>query len=541
VRQYAVIAAGAAIGLLATACGGHGQSPGQAKAQASASAKAHAAVVAAELKITPANGSHDVNPSGGISVTAVKGTVTNVTVRTSGHPVSGRMSDAGKTWRSTWTLDTSQTYTVTATGSHGGQRVTTTSTFRTLAPSQTFTTMMYEGYNQTYGVGMPIMLTFSQPVTNKAAVERSLELTTSKPVIGAWYWDGDQHLYFRPRDYWPANTTVSFNGHLDGVQAAKGVYGTANLTQSFNIGRSMIAVASTTTHRTQIYINGKRTYLWPISTGRASLPTPDGSYVSVEKNNPVRMIGGGAPGSAGYYNELVYYAVRFTFSGDYYHSAPWSVVNQGTSNVSHGCVNLPPAAAVTYYNMSIPGDPITVTNSTAAGKWDDGWTEWFLTWSQYLHGSALGQAVMAGPQGSTFVSPSSLPADTATAPLETSAAGNYYAGAAGLLQVQAASQREAMPWPTPMHMLAAPRAAPRRRISCSRVVTILAPEQPSGCPMAIAPPFTLTRSGSALSSSTTATDCAANASLTSIRSTSSSRQPARPRARFMAGTGPIPM
>jgi hypothetical protein len=47
---------------------------------------------------------------------------------------------------------------------------------------------------------------------------------------------------------------------------------------------------------------------------------------------------------------------------------------------------------------------------------------------QYLQGSALGEAVEAGPQGSTFVSPSSLPADTATAPLQTSAAGNYYAG-----------------------------------------------------------------------------------------------------------------
>ena len=89
-------------------------------------------------------------------------------------------------------------------------------------------------------------------------------------------------------------------------------------------------MASTTTHHTQIYINGKLAYDWPISTGRASLPTPDGSYVSVEKANPVRMIGGGAPGSADYYDELVNYAVRFTFSGDYYHSAPWSVVNQGT-------------------------------------------------------------------------------------------------------------------------------------------------------------------------------------------------------------------
>ena len=58
-----------------------------------------------------------------------------------------------------------------------------------------------------------------------------------------------------------------------------------------------------------------------------------------------------------------------------------------------------------------------------------------------------------------------------------------------------------MPWPTPMHMVAAPRRPPRRRISCSSVVVILAPEQPSGWPIAIAPPLTLTVSGSSLSSS----------------------------------------
>jgi lipoprotein-anchoring transpeptidase ErfK/SrfK len=272
---------------------------------------------------------------------------------------------------------------------------------------------------------MPILLTFSQPITNKAAVERSLEISTSKPVVGAWYWDGDEKLYFRPRDYWPAYTTVSFTGHLDGVEGASGAYGAANLTQTFDIGRSLIAVASTTTHHTRIYENGKLTYTWPISAGKPSLPTPDGTYLSVEKGNPVRMIGTHADS----YNELVNYAVRFTFSGDYYHSAPWSVGAQGYTNVSHGCVNLPPAAATIYYNMSVPGDPITITNSPATGKWDDGWTMWFFTWSHYLRGSALGQAVIAGPQGSKFVSPSSLPASTATAPLGTSAVGNYYSGA----------------------------------------------------------------------------------------------------------------
>jgi lipoprotein-anchoring transpeptidase ErfK/SrfK len=441
-RRYITLAAAAAIGLLATACSGAHAPFGQTQALASASAataaaaaaRAEAAVLAAEeLRITPADGSHGVDPSSRITVTDLKGKVTNVTVRTSGDAVSGHMSDDGKTWSSAGHLDVSQSYTVTATGVVGGGRtITKTSTFRTLTPSQTFATAIYEGYGATYGVGIPIMLSFSQPITNKAAVERALELTTSKPVIGAWSWDGDERVNFRPRDYWPADTTVTFSGHLDGVEGAPGVYAATNMSQTFNIGRSLIAVASTSTHRTQIYLNGKLAYQWPISSGRASLPTPDGTYLSVEKGNPVRMIGGGPPGSPGYYNELVNFAVRFTFSGDYYHAAPWSVVDQGNTNVSHGCVNLPPAAAQTYYDMSIPGDPITITASTAAGKWDDGWTEWFMPWSEYLQGSALGLAVQAGPQGSTFVSPSSLSADTATAPVETSAAGNSAAGAGNL-------------------------------------------------------------------------------------------------------------
>jgi len=429
IRRPAVVAAAvAAMALLATACSG-GSAPKPAPAQSKASAKAQASHLAAELRITPADGGKNVKPGDGITVTALDGKVTSVSVKASGGgSVSGSLSPDGRTWHSTWTLGVSQTYTVTATGSvAGGQPATKTSTFRTLTPAETFHAQIFEGYKQSYGVGMPIMLTFSQPITNRAAVERSLEVTSSKPVVGSWYWDGDTKLYFRPRDYWPAYTTVSLTGHLAGVEGAHGIYGARDLTQTFDIGRSLIAVASTTTHKTEIYENGKLKYKWPVSTGRASKPTPDGTYLSVEKANPVRMVGGGPVGSAGHYDELVNYAVRFTFDGDYYHSAPWSVVDQGTTNVSHGCVNLPPEDAVIYYNMSIPGDPITILNSTAAGKWDDGWTPWFLTWSQYLKGSALGKAVQVGPQGSTFVDPSTLPASTATAPLGTSAAGNYRA------------------------------------------------------------------------------------------------------------------
>jgi hypothetical protein len=117
------------------------------------------------------------------------------------------------------------------------------------------------------------------------------------------------------------------------------------------------------------------------------------------------------------YNIQVPWSVRFTWSGDYLHDAFWSTSQQGFENVSHGCVNMAPANAQTYYNMEVPGDPVTVTGSPKAGTWDNGWTMWFMPWSKWVAGSALSDAVEAGPSGSTFVSPSSVPQTPAAAPI----------------------------------------------------------------------------------------------------------------------------
>ncbi len=187
-RRLAGIAAIAVFTMLAAACTGGRHSTTQVRpaANATANATAKAAAAAREVKITPANGATDADPSAGITVTAKHGTLRNVTVQTSGGAVPGALSQGGTVWHSQWALDTSQSYTVTATGTDGGHgTVTTTSTFRTLTPARTFRTQIFEGYQQTYGVGIPILLTFSQPITDKAAVERSLQLTTSNPVIGA--------------------------------------------------------------------------------------------------------------------------------------------------------------------------------------------------------------------------------------------------------------------------------------------------------------------------------------------------------------------
>jgi lipoprotein-anchoring transpeptidase ErfK/SrfK len=406
------------VGVAAAACQSSSPSASQGGPASSNGSPPTPVTATAKLAITPASGAARVKPASRITVRAANASLVDVTVRGGGIVVHGHPAVGAGIWRSSGPLQVSTRYTVRATAvDPSGKTVTAISSFRTLTPTRTVRATIFEGQGQVYGVGMPIILSFDVPVVNKAAVERALEITSSKPVVGAWYWDGDSTLYFRPRNYWPAHTTVRFVGNLNGVETAPGVYADHTLTQTFQIGRSLIAVASTVSHKVLIYRDGRLFATWPISSGKPGDDTPNGTYLTIEKHNPVEMKGPG-------YDLMVPWSVRFTWSGDYLHDAYWSVGQQGFSNVSHGCVNLSPANAQTYYMMSVPGDPVTITDSPRGGVWGNGWTVWFLTWKQYVRGSALHRALRVGPHGSTPVDPASLPAGSKRSPLGAPAPGN---------------------------------------------------------------------------------------------------------------------
>jgi lipoprotein-anchoring transpeptidase ErfK/SrfK len=383
---------------------------------------------AATLTITPADGSRGVLPGAAINVAAKHGKLRGVVVATAAGPVRGTLAANG-TWRSAESLAVGTNYTVTATAiGVNRKKVTASSTFQTLTPHQivqaTVTALGTDNNvsseivdGRQYGVGIPITIVFSHPITNRAAVEQAIQLRTSKPVVGAWYWQDDKTVIFRPRQYWPQYTTVTVDGNFDGVEVAPGVYGNRDVNLTFSIGPSLIVVASARNHYMDVYYQDRFFGRWAISSGRPGDDTPDGTYLTTFKNNPQRMTGPG-------YDLLVPWSVDITYSGDFIHDAYWSVGEQGSVNVSHGCINTSPAHAETYYNMAKPGDPVTVTGSPAAGTPGNGWTEWFTSWSQWLSGSATGDAVVAGPTGSSFVSPASLPATTGGAPLYQPSSGN---------------------------------------------------------------------------------------------------------------------
>jgi lipoprotein-anchoring transpeptidase ErfK/SrfK len=199
------------------------------------------------------------------------------------------------------------------------------------------------------GVAHPLEVTFTAPVTDRGAAERSIRVSSPGTMTGHFEWLESNVVQWVPDHYWPAHSHVSV-----GVQA---------LTTGFDTGDALLGVASISSHTFTVSRNGEVLRTMPASMGKPTRPTPIGSFTALEKQRSVvmdsRTIGIPLSSPEGY-KITAQYAVRVTWSGVYVHSAPWSVDQQGNSNVSHGCINLSPDNAAWYFNTVNVGDPIQV-------------------------------------------------------------------------------------------------------------------------------------------------------------------------------------
>jgi lipoprotein-anchoring transpeptidase ErfK/SrfK len=247
------------------------------------------------------------------------------------------------------------------------------------------------GDNETVGVGQPIALKFTGPVVDKAAVEERLNVTTSVPVEGAWRWMSDTEAHWRPRDYWPAHTEVFFDGDLTGVDAGNGLIGNVHRTAHFRIGDSHVSIANAGAHVMTVYENGAAIKSFPMSAGRDQYPTMSGKHIVLGKAAEVVMDSrtNGIPlESADGYLETVLWDTQISSTGEYVHAAPWSVDDQGSSNVSHGCINLSTENAEWFYNWSQRGDIVEVTGTSRPPNSDIAMVDWKVPYEQWVLGSA---------------------------------------------------------------------------------------------------------------------------------------------------------
>ncbi|MGI8336013.1 Ig-like domain-containing protein [Actinomadura scrupuli] len=364
----------------------------------------------AELVITPATGTQQVSPDAGVSVKAAHGKLTRVVVAgPGGSTAEGRLAADHGSWRTRWTLRPASTYTVTAqaTGDDGKQ-VTGKATFTTLKPQHTLDSGMSPLSGETVGVGMPVQLLLSRAVSTrqgKAAVERSLEVRMSQPVEGSWSWVGDEELQYRPRDYWPTGEKVKVVAHLAGVKAGDGLWGGKDRTLDFTVGPRHITKVDARTHEATVTNGGKVVRTIPVSLGRPGDDSYSGIMIAQEKAADIVM-DSATTGNPGEYRIPTKWNVRMTYSGTFFHAAPWSTGAQGNSNVSHGCVNASPEDAHWFFTFTQRGDIIEVSGTSRKLRFGNGPTPWAKSWEDWKAGSALGPAAVATAQPAPSASPS---------------------------------------------------------------------------------------------------------------------------------------
>ena len=185
------------------------------------------------------------------------------------------------------------------------------------------------------------------------------------PGAGKFHWTSDTQLRWRPINFWPANTNVFIDA--------------AGTKSTFHTGDSLVATVDNTTHQMTVTRNGKVEKTFPVSMGKTGHDTPNGTYYVLERFASIVMDSAtyGVPStSAQGYKLTVQNAVRIDNSGNFVHSAPWSVGDQGKRNVSHGCINLAPANAQWFYDNFGSGDPVVVKNSVGSYTQPDGASDW---------------------------------------------------------------------------------------------------------------------------------------------------------------------
>lgn len=347
------------------------------------------------LTFTPADGATGVVPTVPVGVRVTDGWFQHlVLTNPAGKTVAGALNRDRTAFTVTEPLGYDAVYTWTGSVvGRDGEPVAVKGSFGTVKPARVVNGWFQLNDGQTVGVAAPIILQFDSAISDKAAVESALKVTTEPATEGSWAWLPDEvagaRAHWRSREYFAPGTTVHVDARLYGVAFGDGAYGAGDMTLDFDIGRRQVVKAAAGSHRIQVVTDAGVIMDFPCSYGEGDQPrnvTRSGIHVVTEKYSDFYM----SNPAAGYTNIHERWAVRISNNGEFIHANPASSGAQGNTNVTNGCINLSDGDAQQYYWSAMYGDPVEVTGTSIQLSYADGdiW-DWTIDWSEWTAMSAL--------------------------------------------------------------------------------------------------------------------------------------------------------
>ncbi len=362
--------------------------------------------LAASIRVTasPTFGTKNIGPNDPIVVTVFNGKIKDMTVTgDDGSTIAGTLGNDASTFTVSERMayDTTYTFAGTAVAADNSTKPIS-GTLSTVKPASTVQALVQIKENETVGVAAPIIVTFTTAISDKAAAQKALKVTTDKgDIAGSWGWVQDEDFsavghpesqaHFRPKEYWPANTKVTLTADLQGVNYGNG-WGREDFVRHFTVGRSLVMKADINSFHLVVWKDGAIFRNYPVSYGaetEKNTKTVSGIHIIQEKyptftmNNP----------QFNYFNKKEPWAQRINNNGEFIHenAAVEKAGNLlGQKNVSHGCVNMGGKDAKELYDMTVYGDPVEVTNTGVPMTAADAIYDWSYSWDQWQTLSALG-------------------------------------------------------------------------------------------------------------------------------------------------------
>ncbi|REF94592.1 lipoprotein-anchoring transpeptidase ErfK/SrfK [Asanoa ferruginea] len=395
-RRGVVLAAAVMAGLLSVtaACSKGGGPAWQDGAQPGSSQSAQPDTKAKATITGPAADAKDVPASASITFETTDAVETAVELKSSaGDTVEGTLAADKKSWLPTGALKWASTYTATvsATGDDG-KTATAESTFTTMAkPANTVAVSSFLGDNAVVGVGMPMIVKFGRaiPEDYRDDVQKRMKVTTEPAQEGTWAWISPTEIHFRPKVFWQANTKVHYKLQTGGLPMGNGWFGRNDLTVDLKIGPSLVMTVDNKTKRMTVTKDGKVIKTIKVSLGKKTTPSSSGTMIVIEKKRKTVFDTFEELGPEDGYRTDIDFAQRLTWGGEFIHAAPWSEGQQGSVNVSHGCVNVSMKDGEWLFGQTRIGDPITVKGTERKLENGNGWTDWNMSFADYAKMSAV--------------------------------------------------------------------------------------------------------------------------------------------------------
>lgn len=346
-----------------------------------------------QLAVAPADAAVQVNPAAPVTLKVGNGRIERAALTSeTGQSVDGKLSADGSSWAATGPLEFNTRYSYSYSVVDGAGRSTeNTRSFTTVTTANEADAAIYPLDGMKVGVAQPLQLTFSEPVLNRAAVEKAIKISSTSGQVGDFHWFSNTMVRYRPQNFWAANSTITMDIKLFGVNLGKGQVGNFNKLVTVHIGDKKVAVADAKAHTFTASINDRQVGRWPATMGDTRFPSARGYLVLMEKYRVEHMDArtiGLKPGDPAYYGQLdVNYATRLTPSGEFIHQATASAMPYiGKVNLSHGCVGLGPAGAKWVFDNMTTGDVVQVVNTDGDyAAYDDGFGDWNIPWAKYAN------------------------------------------------------------------------------------------------------------------------------------------------------------